>query len=114
MNELTQFLMSHGGPVLFAIVFVEQAGLPLPSAPWLLAAGALSASGKLNAALAIAMSAAACVIADSIWFYVGRRGGKRVLRFFCRLSLAPNSCVGRTTVLFAQHGVQGLIAAKFL
>ena len=33
MNELTQFLMSHGGPVLFAIVFVEQAGLPLPSAP---------------------------------------------------------------------------------
>jgi hypothetical protein len=33
MNELTQFLMSHGGPVLFAIVFVEQAGLQLPSAP---------------------------------------------------------------------------------
>src|SRR5205809_2908929 len=92
MNELTQFLISHGGSVLFAIVFAEQAGLPLPSAPWLLAAGALSASGKLNPFLALAMTSLACVVADSIWFYVGRRGGQRVLRLFCRLSLAPNTC----------------------
>src|SRR6266478_4713231 len=114
MNELTQFLMSHGGPVLFAIVFVEQAGLPLPSAPWLLAAGALSATGKLNAVLALAMTALACVIADSIWFYVGRRGGQRVLRLFCRLSLAPSTCVGRTKGLFARYGLQALVAAKFI
>src|SRR5438445_5027877 len=103
MNELTQFLMSHGGPVLFAIVFVEQAGLPLPSAPWLLAAGALSATGKLNPVLALAMTALACVVADSIWFYVGRRGGQRVLHLFCRLSLAPSTCVGRTKGLFARR-----------
>jgi len=114
MNELTQFLMSHGGPVLFAIVFVEQAGLPLPSAPWLLAAGALSATGKLNPVLALAMTALACVVADWIWFYVGRRGGQRVLRLFCRLSLAPNTCVGRTKGLFARHGLQALVAAKFI
>src|SRR6266516_1639369 len=114
MNELTQFLMSHGGPVLFVIVFVEQAGLPLPSAPWLLAAGALSATGKLNPFLALAMTALACVVADSIRFYVGRRGGPRVLRLFCRLSLAPNTCVGRTQGLFARHGLQALVAAKFI
>src|SRR5207244_6947710 len=103
MNDITQFLMDHGGPVLFAIVFAEQAGLPLPSAPWLLAAGALSASGKLNPFLALAMTALACVVADSIWFYVGRRGGPRVLRLCCRLSLAPNTGVGRTNGLFARH-----------
>jgi len=114
MNELTQFLISHGGSVLFAIVFAEQAGLPLPSAPWLLAAGALSASGKLNPFLALAMTALACVVADSIWFYVGRRGGPRVLRLFCRLSLAPNTCVGRTKGLLARHGLQALVAAKFI
>src|SRR5216684_1789198 len=114
MTDITQFLMGHGGPVLFAIVFAEQAGLPLPSAPWLLAAGALSASGKLNPSLAIAMPALASVIADSIWFYVGRRGGNRVLRLFCRLFLAQNACVGRTKDLFARHGLQALVAAKFL
>ncbi len=114
MNDITQFLMGHGGLVLFAIVFAEQAGLPLPSAPWLLAAGALSASGKLNPALAIGVTALAALLADSLWFYVGRRGGQRVLRLFCRLSLARNSCVGRTKNLFARHGLETLVAAKFL
>jgi len=114
MSEITQFLMGHGGPVLFAIVFAEQAGLPLPSAPWLLAAGALSASGRLNPALAVGVTALAALLADSLWFYVGRRGAQRVLRLFCRLSLARNSCVGRTKDFFARHGLQTLVAAKFL
>src|SRR5258707_12267002 len=114
MNDITQFLMGHGGLVLFAIVFAEQAGLPLPSAPWLLAAGALSASGKLNPVLAIGVTALAALIADSLWFYIGRRGGQRILRLFCRLSLARNSCVGRTKDFFARHGLQTLVAAKFL
>src|SRR5436190_5276587 len=114
MNNITQFLTNHGGSVLFVIVFVEQAGLPLPSAPWLLAAGALSASGKLNPALAIGVSALAALLADSAWFYVGRLGGQRVLKPFCILSLVCNSCVGRTKSLFAHHGLQALMAGKFL
>ena len=114
MTEVLHFLTSHGGPVLFAIVLVEQAGLPLPSAPWLLAAGALSADGRLNPALAVGLPALACVLADSLWFYVGRLGGQRVLRLFCRLSLARNSCVDRTKGLFARHGLRALVAAKFL
>jgi membrane protein DedA with SNARE-associated domain len=114
MNEITQFLVGHGGPVLFAIVFAEQAGLPLPSAPWLLAAGALSASGRLNPALAVGVTALAALIADSLWFYIGRRGGQRILRLFCRWSLARNSCVRRTKDFFARHGLESLVAAKFL
>src|ERR1051325_11497799 len=85
MNEISPFLVNHGGPVLFAIVFAEQAGLPLPSAPWLLAARALSAGGKLNPALAIGLTSVAALLSDSAWFYIGRRGGQRVLRLFCRL-----------------------------
>jgi len=114
MSDTMQFLVSHGAPLLFAIVFAEQAGLPLPSAPWLLTACTLVASGKLNPALAIGVTAMAAVMADSLWFYIGRRGGQRVLRLFCRLSLARNSCVGRTRGLFERHGLQTLVAAKFL
>ena len=114
MSESTQFLMSHGDAVLFAVVFAEQAGLPLPAAPWLLAAGALSAAGSLNPLLAIAIVALACVVPDWIWFSVGRRGGQRVLRWFCRMSLAPCACRGRTKDLFARHGTEGLLAAKFI
>ena len=114
MNTITEFLISHGAPILFAAVFADQAGLPLPAAPWLLAAGALAAGGQLNPILAVALTVVASLIADSAWFYIGRRGGKAVLRFFCRLSLAQNSCVERTKGFFARHGLHGLIAAKFL
>ncbi|MGH7968687.1 MAG: DedA family protein [Limisphaerales bacterium] len=114
MSDAMQFMVSHGAPLLFAIVFAEQAGLPLPSAPWLLTAGALSASGKLNLVQAIGVTALAAAMADSLWFYIGRRGGQRVLRLFCRLSLSRNSCVGRTRGLFARHGLQTLVVAKFL
>jgi len=114
MNDPVQFLMDHGGPALFAFVFAEQAGLPIPAAPWLLAAGALSAMGGQSPIVAIAVTAVAAVMADSLWFYIGRRGGQRVLRNFCLLSLARNSCVGRTKGLFARHGFQALVAAKFL
>src|SRR5262249_29677698 len=93
MNATTQFLVAYGGPVLFTIVFVEQAGLPLPCAPWLLAAGALCASGDMNAAVAIGMSVAACLVADSLWFYLGRRGAKCVVKLICSLSSAPSFSV---------------------
>jgi hypothetical protein len=52
MNEVTRFLLSHEGIVLFLAVFLEQVGLPLPTVPWLVTAGALAASGRLSAWLA--------------------------------------------------------------
>ena len=48
MSQTTQFLINHGLPILFGVIFLEQMGLPLPGIPWLLAAGALSATGKFN------------------------------------------------------------------
>jgi membrane protein DedA with SNARE-associated domain/rhodanese-related sulfurtransferase len=114
MNQIVRFLSIHGGPVLFVVVFLEQIGLPLPAVPWLLVAGALAASGKLNAWLALGVTFLACIVADSIWFYLGRRGGHRVLGFLCRISLEPDSCVRRTQDVFARYGMRGLVVAKFL
>jgi membrane protein DedA with SNARE-associated domain len=48
MTETLQFVVRHGYFLLFAWVFVEQAGLPLPSAPLLLAAGAVSGMHHMN------------------------------------------------------------------
>ncbi len=114
MNETIQFLVNHGGPVVFATVLLEQLGLPLPAMPWLLAAGALSASGKLNPVMAVGLTVLACLIADSIWFYLGRHRGDQVVRFLCRISLEPDACVRRTQGMFTQYGMGGVIAAKFL
>ena len=46
MTQTSRFLINHGLPLVFGAVFVERIGLPLPALPWLLAAGALSATGQ--------------------------------------------------------------------
>ena len=111
MNEALEFLVRHGAAVLFAAVFVEQIGVPLPAAPWLLAAGALAGTGKINWFTALAAATFGSLLADVIWFYLGRHGGHRVLSLLCRISLEPDSCVRRTQDLFTRYGMRGVVAA---
>jgi membrane protein DedA with SNARE-associated domain/rhodanese-related sulfurtransferase len=114
MPESTQFLINHGLPLVFAAVFLEQIGLPLPASPWLLAAGALSAIGKFGLLSAVWVAIIACLAADAIWFYLGRHRGNQVLGLLCRISLEPDSCVRRTQNVFTRYGVKGLVVAKFV
>jgi membrane protein DedA with SNARE-associated domain len=114
MNQITQFLISHGGLILFAIAFTEQFGLPLPGAPWLMAAGALSASGKLSLLAAIGWAAAGCVVADAIWFFLGHRGKARVFRVFPHLHSVQVRLERATFAKTVLHGTRMLTVAKFL
>lgn len=114
MDDATQFLVRHGGLVLFAAVFAEQAGLPIPAVPVLLAAGALAGAGKMNLALAVVLGVVACLLGDLIWYYLGRHRGAQVLKVLCRISLEPDSCVRRTEGFFVRHGTRSLVLAKFI
>jgi membrane protein DedA with SNARE-associated domain/rhodanese-related sulfurtransferase len=114
MPDIRQFLVQHGAPILFGAVFVEQIGFPLPALPWLLAAGALAAGGGINYFSALAVSTVACLVADTIWFNLGRRRGAQVLGWLCRISLEPDSCVRRTQNLFTRYGWRGILVAKFV
>src|ERR1051326_5047053 len=114
MNEILEFVVRHGAAVLFAVVFVEQMGVPLPAAPWLLAAGALAAVGRIHWLAALAATTFGSLLADLIWFYLGRYGGNRVLNLLCRISLEPDSCVRRTQDLFGRYGMRGVVVAKFI
>jgi membrane protein DedA with SNARE-associated domain/rhodanese-related sulfurtransferase len=82
--------------------------------PWLLIAGALSATGQFNPLMGVAATVLACLPADAVWFYLGRYRGNQVLHFLCRITLEPDSCVRRTQNIFFRHGMRGVIAAKFL
>jgi membrane protein DedA with SNARE-associated domain/rhodanese-related sulfurtransferase len=114
MNETLEFLVRHGPVVVFAAVFVEQMGVPLPAAPWLLAGGALAATGRIGWIAAFIAATLGSVLADIIWFHIGRYGGHRVLNLLCRVSLEPDSCVRRTQDVFARYGMRGVIVAKFI
>ena len=114
MNQITQFLIAHGGLILFAIAFTEQFGLPLPGAPWLMAAGALSASGKFALLAAIGWATAGCVAADAIWFFLGHRGKARVFRVFPHLQKVQVKLERARLAKTILHGTGKLTVAKFV
>lgn len=114
MNDITQFLTSFGGLAVFAIVFADQAGLPVPAPPCLLVAGSLAAGGRLNPVLAAGMTAAAALLADLLWFYLGRKGGGRALHLLSRWSFSRNASSAHASAVVARYGLLALAVAKFL
>jgi len=114
MELPTHVLQMYGYLLLFAWVLVEQFGIPLPAAPVLLAAGALSVEGPISFSMALAVGTVASLLADSAWFIVGRKYGHHVLRILCKLSLEPTTCVRRTQDSFGRRRAATLMIAKFV
>jgi membrane protein DedA with SNARE-associated domain len=114
LKETLQFVVEHGYLVLFVWVLVEQLGLPLPSVPILLAAGALSGTGHMSLGVSLAVALLAALISDILWFEFGRVKGASVLNTLCRISLEPDSCVRRTEQIYEKNGARALLVSKFV
>jgi membrane protein DedA with SNARE-associated domain len=114
MNTVFQFVLQHGYSILFAAVFARQIGLPVPAPLFLLAAGALAASGKLGLVTSFGLAVIACVLADWVWYEAGRRRGDEVLHFIHRLTRDPDYHDRRAKETFARYGVGLLLIAKFV
>jgi len=114
MHWLVSSLDGYGEVLVFAIILLEQAGLPLPSALALLAGGALAGQGVLNGPAVVALALLATLSANYAWCRAGWRYGHRVLGLLCHLSLDPDECVRVTETLFGKLGVASLVIAKFV
>jgi membrane protein DedA with SNARE-associated domain/rhodanese-related sulfurtransferase len=114
MELSSHILLTYGYLLLFCWVLIEQFGIPLPATPVLLAAGALTAEHELNYGVAFAAGLAACMVADTSWFLIGRRYGHHVLRLLCKLSMEPTICVRRTQDSFGRRRSTMLMFAKFV
>lgn len=107
-------LLIYGYLVLFGWVLIEQLGAPLPAAPLVLSAGALSAQHELNFWLALLSCLVASSIADSSWFFIGRRYGAGVVRVLCKLSLEPSACIRKTENSLGGRRRVTIIFSKFV
>jgi len=107
-------LIVYGYLLLFVWVLVEQLGIPLPATPVLLSAGALSAEHELSFLASFASALGAALLADTVWFLVGRRYGHLVMRLLCKLSLEPTTCLRKTEDSYGRSGTKVLLFAKFI
>jgi len=115
MANLISLLQEYGVLIVFIVVLVEQMGAPIPAYPILIVSGALAVDkGGASLAGVLAISLAACMLADFFWFRAGRHYGKRILKLLCRISLSPDYCVSQTEDNFRKWGPKSLIVAKFI
>ena len=114
MQELTELLARYGLLLVFANVFLTQAGVPLPAIPMLVVAGALAAQGEFGYGALLLTALAAALAGDIPWYFAGRRYGHRVLRTLCRVAIEPDSCVKQTETIFERWGAPSLVLAKYV
>jgi membrane protein DedA with SNARE-associated domain len=93
--ESLRILERYSLVILPALVVAEQLGIPVPAVPALLGIGALAAAGQVSLPLVLGASAG-------------------VLSKLCRMSLQPDTCVGRTEHVFARYGAAFILVAKFV
>ena len=114
MAEFLDFLVSYGYLVIFIWVLLDQAGLPLPAMPLMLAAGVLVGGGQLSLWLVLLAALVASVPIDFFWYALGKARGGKVLNLLCTISLEPDYCVRNTEATFDKLGPFSLIVAKFV
>jgi len=108
------FFVHYAYLIIFLWVLVEQIGIPIPSVPVLLTAGTLSATHRVSWIAITLARILACIVADTIWFALGRRYGNSVLKLLCRFSFEASTCVSKTEGYFTRRGAVTLLFAKFV
>src|SRR3977135_1472295 len=114
MDSWISNLAAHGFVILFAAVFLEAIGFPVPAALALLIAGGASARGALAAPYGLSGAIAAMLVGDTLMFLVGRYTGWWLLGLLCRISLNPESCILRSADSFYRRGRTLLVIAQFI
>ena len=114
MHDFLSLIAHHGYVIIFAIVFAEAIGMPVPSALALVAGGAAVASHALGAAEVALGAIASMVAGDSLLYFLGSVMGWNLLGFLCRVSANPETCILRAAESFYKRGRAVLIFAKFV
>jgi membrane protein DedA with SNARE-associated domain len=110
MTHAAQFALAHGAALLFIWILLQQAGVPIPTAPLLIAVGSLASYGRLRLVPSLMAALTACLLADGFWYRIGRRGWSKSHRF-CR----PNSnWKNRVLSLIWRHSGASMLLAKFV
>jgi membrane protein DedA with SNARE-associated domain len=110
MTHAAQFALAHGAALLFTWILLQQAGVPIPSAPLLVAVGSLASNGRLRLVPSLVAAFSACLLADGFWYRIGRRGWSKNHRFCSPKSNWKN----RVLSLIWRHSGVAMLFAKFV
>jgi membrane protein DedA with SNARE-associated domain len=113
LDALWGFLVSHAYLVVFFGTFIDATGTPFPGRLLLITAGGLAATGDTSPVPFIVVATTGAVLGDHVWYLVGRLGGGRVIRLYCRLMFGGPGCVDRAKAYLKRFGPVAVIVSRF-
>jgi membrane protein DedA with SNARE-associated domain len=103
----------YGLFLLFVLVGMESAGVPLPGETALVAAAVLASRGDFDIWAVIAVAAAAAIVGDNTGYWLGRIGGRRLLERWSRLGRWSERVLPASERFFKRHGAKTIFLARF-
>ena len=111
---MTKLLLDYGLVLLFVLVALESTGVPLPGETALIAASVLASQGHYTIVAVIVVAAAGAIVGDNAGYWIGRKGGRALLRripylrdYFARI-LPP------AERFFERHGAKAVFFGRFV
>lgn len=110
MNHL---LLDYGLVLLFLLVGVEAAGIPLPGETALVAAAVL-AHDHWGIEWVIVVAAAGAIVGDNTGYWIGRVGGRKLIERFDFTRRYAERALPPSERFFARHGGKTIFLARFI
>ncbi len=111
---MTHLVETYGLGLLFVLVMLESAGIPLPGETALIGASVLAERGHFDIAAVIAVAAAAAIVGDNGGYWVGRIWGRQLLTRWKRLERFAERVLPPAERFFAKHGSKTVFFGRFL
>jgi len=114
---VTHFIEHHQSwalVLLFLLIGVESAGVPLPGETALVASGVLASQSKLNIVVVIVVASAAAIIGDNGGYWLGRKGGRKLLERWALVNKHAKKVLPRAERIFAKHGGKTVFFGRFI
>lgn len=113
LKSIEPYLTQYGYPVIFLVIVIESFGIPAPGQTLLIAAALLAAHGKLNLTLVLLTAFLAAVIGDSLGYWIGYLGGRRLILRFGKYLHIGETQVRNMETAFTKHGGWFVTFARF-
>jgi membrane protein DedA with SNARE-associated domain len=111
METLVQ---DYGLVLLFLLVAIESAGIPLPGETALVTAGVLASRGKLDIVAVIVVAAVAAIVGDNVGYWIGRLGGRKLLERWAWLDRHASRVLPWSERFFKRHGAKTIFLGLFI
>jgi membrane protein DedA with SNARE-associated domain len=107
-------LTSAGLGLLFALILLESAGIPLPGETALIAASILAARGRYEIWEVIVIAAAAAIVGDNLGYWAARAWGVKLLDRWSFVARYRDRALPPAERFFRAHGGKTVFIARFV